>query len=155
MTKLTVTRPPGFLEFHKDSIHQGIHQRFEEQARLHSSRLALKTRDIALTYSETNGYANSLAQEILSVLGRELGQAAILLPNTTEMVISLLAALKAHKTYVPLDYSFPKERLQVMLDDAEASILLTDDQHLPLAAPRLAADVGHPSVILMPQRHPA
>jgi sugar O-acyltransferase (sialic acid O-acetyltransferase NeuD family) len=132
-TKLTVTRPPDFVEFRKDSINQGIHQRFEEQVRLHSSRVALKARDIALTYSETNGFANSLAEEILSVRGKELGQAAILLPNTTEMVISILASLKAHKAYVPLDHSFPRERLQDMLEHADAAVLLTDDQHLRLA----------------------
>ena len=133
VTRLTVTRPPEFLEFRKDSLNQGIHQKFEEQVRLHASRVALKTRDIALTYAETNGFANSLAEEILSVRGKELGQAAILLPNTTEMVISMLASLKAHKAYVPLDHSFPRERLQAMLEDAEASILLTDDQHIRLA----------------------
>jgi len=131
--KLTVTQPSDFLEFRKDSINQGIHQRFEEQVGLHSNRAALKTRDFALTYSEINGLANSLAEEILSVRGKQLEQAAILLPNSTETIISMLACLKAHKAYVPLDHNFPKERLQAMLGHAEAAILLTDDQHLRLA----------------------
>jgi sugar O-acyltransferase (sialic acid O-acetyltransferase NeuD family) len=133
MTKLIVTRPPDFLEFRKDSVNQGIHQRFEEQVRLHSSRTALKTQDLALTYLETNGFANSLADKILSVCGKELAQAAILLPNTTETVISMLASLKARKAYVPLDHKFPRERLQAMLEHSGAEILLTDDQHMPLA----------------------
>jgi hypothetical protein len=41
--KLIVTRPDDFVEFRKESILQGIHQRFEEQARLHSEDIALKT----------------------------------------------------------------------------------------------------------------
>ncbi|MGD1083631.1 MAG: NeuD/PglB/VioB family sugar acetyltransferase [Verrucomicrobiota bacterium] len=133
MARLTVTPPAGFQEFPKKSINQGIHQRFEEQVHLHSSNAALKTRDIALTYSETNGYANSLAGEILSVRGRQLEQAAILLPNTTETVISMLACLKAHKAYVPLDHNFPAERLRAMIEDSDAAVLLTDDRHLRLA----------------------
>ena len=44
--------------------------------------------------------------------GKELGQVAILLPNAPEMVASMLASLKARKAYVPLDYNFPRERLQ-------------------------------------------
>ena len=104
-TKLTVTRPSDFLEFRMDSTNQGIHQRFEEQVRLYSSRVALKSRDIALTYSETNGFANSVAEKILSVCGKKLDQAALLLPNTAETVISMLASLKAHKAYVPLDHN--------------------------------------------------
>jgi sugar O-acyltransferase (sialic acid O-acetyltransferase NeuD family) len=132
-TRLTVTRPADFVEFRKDSINQGIHQRFEEQARRHSSRVALKTRDVAFTYAETNGFANSLAEKILSVRGKKLEQAAILLPNTPETVIAMLAALKAFKAYVPLDHNFPRERLQAMLEDSQAVVMLTDDQHLPLA----------------------
>jgi sugar O-acyltransferase (sialic acid O-acetyltransferase NeuD family) len=131
--KLNVTRPPDFIEFRKDFINRGIHQRFEEQVRLHSSRIALKTQDIALTYSEINGFANSFATEVLAVRGKKLEQAAILLPNTSETVVSMLALLKAHKAYVPLDHNFPKERLQIMLEHSDAAILLTDDQHMRLA----------------------
>ena len=133
VTRLTVTKPAEFQEFLKESINQGIHQRFQEQVCLHGSRVALKTQNRAFTYAETNAVANSLAEEILTVRGKELGQAAILLPNTPEMVISMLASLKARKAYVPLDHKFPRERLQAMLEHANATILLTDDQNLRLA----------------------
>ena len=128
------TKPPAdFLEFPKQSIRQGIHQRIEEQVRLGPNRVALKTRDQTYTYAEMNGFANSIAMEILSATGKELAQAAILQPNTPELIMSMLASLKARKAYVPLDPNFPKQRLQIMLDDAEPAILLTDEQHVPLA----------------------
>src|SRR2546423_1806072 len=71
VTRLTVTRPAEFQEFLKESINQGIHQRFQEQVRLHGSRVALKTQNRAFTYAETNAFANSLAEEILTVRGKE------------------------------------------------------------------------------------
>jgi sugar O-acyltransferase (sialic acid O-acetyltransferase NeuD family) len=132
-TKLTVTRPPDFIEFQKASIFQGIHQRIEEQVRLYPDHVALKTREVAYTYSELNGHANSVAEAILQKCGKELAQAAILLPNTPEMIIGMLGSLKAHKAYVPLDRNFPMERLRAMFGDAEASVLLTDDAHQSLA----------------------
>jgi sugar O-acyltransferase (sialic acid O-acetyltransferase NeuD family) len=132
--KLTVTRPGDFVEFRKEAILQGIHQRFEDQVRLHPRNIALKGRDRTLTYAETNGFANTIAAEILSATGKELAQAALLLPNNEETIVALLASLKAHKAYVPLDPNFPKERLRIMLEDADAAVLLTDDQHVKLAA---------------------
>lgn len=132
-TRLTVTRPADFVEFHKESVLQGIHERFEEQVRLYPQKVALKTRDTAYTYAETNGFANSIAEAILSASGTELGQVAILQPNTPEIIISILAALKAHKAYVPLDPGFPQERLKMMLEDAEPVVLLTEDKYVGLA----------------------
>ena len=131
--KLVVRRPSDFIEFHQESIQQGIHQRFEEQVRLRPLSTALKTRDESRTYAETNGFANSIAAEILATAGTELAQAAILLPNTCEFIIAMLAALKAHKAYVPLDVNFPKDRLKIMLEDAEPVVLLTDDPHMAMA----------------------
>jgi len=132
-TKLTVTRPADFAEFQKQSIFQGIHQRIEEQVCLYPSATALKSGSLIYTYSELNGHANSIAHAILARCGKGLAQAALLLPNTPEMIIGMLGALKAHKAYVPLDRNYPTERLRAMLEDAEASVLLTDDSHYPMA----------------------
>jgi len=131
--KSEVTRPVGFIEFQEESILQGIHQRVEEQVRRYPGNVALKTPQTAYTYAEMNGVANSIAEEILSRTGKGLAQAAILQPSTSEMIISILASLKAHKAYVPLDPKFPKERLQVMLEDCEPAVLLADEQHMALA----------------------
>jgi sugar O-acyltransferase (sialic acid O-acetyltransferase NeuD family) len=133
-TKLTVTRPSDFIEFKKLSILQGIHQRIEEQVRLYPASIALKTKDLEYSYNQLNGYANSIADAILSVCGEKLAQAAILLPNNSELIIAILGTLKARKAYVPLDRNYPVERLRAMFNDAEPSVLLTDDEHMGLAA---------------------
>jgi sugar O-acyltransferase (sialic acid O-acetyltransferase NeuD family) len=121
------------VEFKREAIFQGIHERIEDQVRLYPGHIALNARNIAYTYAEMNGLANSLAAEILSASGQTLAQAAILQPNTPELIISMMASLKAHKAYVPLDCNFPKERLRMMLEDAEPVVLLTDDRHFTLA----------------------
>src|ERR1022692_1006478 len=129
-TRLSIPRPACFLEFPKGAIVQGIHQRVEEQARLYPAKPAVRTRGAAYSYAQVNGFANSIAAEVLSASGNELAQVAILMPNTADIIIAMLASLKAHKAYVPLDPNFPKERLQFMLEDAESAVLLTDDQHM-------------------------
>jgi sugar O-acyltransferase (sialic acid O-acetyltransferase NeuD family) len=112
---------------------QGIHERVEDQVRLYSDKVALRSPEAAYTYAEVNGFANSIAQEILSAAGTGLAQAAILQPNTPEIILSILASLKARKAYVPLDPKLPKRRLQAIVDDVEPVVLLADEQHLALA----------------------
>jgi sugar O-acyltransferase (sialic acid O-acetyltransferase NeuD family) len=130
---LRVSKPADFVDFRPDSILQGIHQRIEEQVPLNPAALAVHTGEVAYSYAGLNGHANSVANSILSRCGQGLAQAAILLPNTPEMVVAMLAALKAHKAYVPLDCNYPLDRLRTMFEDAEPSVLLTDGAHLGLA----------------------
>ncbi len=132
-TKLTPTCPRDFVFFSKSAIYQGIHERFEDQARLYPNSIAIKSRDASYSYFQTNGFANSITEKILSAVGGDLAQAAIIQPNAPEIIISILASLKARKAYVPLDPNYPKERLRIMLDDSDARILLTDDRHVELA----------------------
>jgi sugar O-acyltransferase (sialic acid O-acetyltransferase NeuD family) len=132
-TRLTVTRPGDYREFKKESILQGIHERIQEQVLLYPDKTALVTEDNAYTYAQMNGHANSIAYAILAKCGTALTQAAILLPNSPEMVIAMLATLKAHKAYIPLDCNYPIERLRAMFEDAEPSVLLTDNDHQGVA----------------------
>lgn len=131
--KLTVKRPSDFVPFLSTDVSQGIHQRIEKQVRLYPDHVALKTPEGSLSYAEMNARANSVAEEILAVTDSRLGQAAILLPNTPDMIVSLLAAMKAHKAYVPLDPKLPPDRMHMILGDVEPSVLISDDLHLPLA----------------------
>src|ERR1035437_817479 len=97
--RLQVRRPADFVEFKREAIFQGIHERIEDRVRLYPGHVALKSRNIAYTYAEINGLANSLAAEILSAGGKGLAQAAILQPNEPELIVSILASMKAHKAY--------------------------------------------------------
>ncbi len=77
------------------------------------------------TYAELNGRANRLAH-FLKQRGVGHGKlVGVYLDRSLEMVVALLAILKAGGAYFPLDPKFPKERLAFMIEDAEASLVLT------------------------------
>ncbi len=105
-----------------------IHQLFEQQALQIPDDIAVRFHDSQLTYAELNEKANKLAHYL-----KENGAGAdklvgIYLDRSLEMVISLLGILKSGSAYLPLDPMFPHDRLQYMLEDANASILFTQDK---------------------------
>jgi microcystin synthetase protein McyA len=98
-----------------------VHEVFEAQVERAPDALALVSGSEALTYGELNARANRLAY-YLSRRGVGLESiVGVLLDRSTEMVVSLLAVLKAGGVYLPLDPEYPTARLQMMLDDSEAA----------------------------------
>lgn len=100
------------------------------------------------TYREINARANRLAR-LLTARGAGPEQfVALALPRSVDMVVALLATLKAGAAYLPLDPAYPADRLAFMLSDAAPVLLLTDSASaagLPdpgTAAPLLLDDPG-------------
>jgi amino acid adenylation domain-containing protein len=81
----------------------------------------------ALTYAELNQKANELAVYLQSLGVIADSIVGICCDRSLEMVIGLLGILKAGGAYLPLDPSYPQERLAFMLEDANISILLTQE----------------------------
>jgi amino acid adenylation domain-containing protein/non-ribosomal peptide synthase protein (TIGR01720 family) len=107
----------------------------EEQASRRPDAVAVVLEGRRLTYGEVNARANRLARRL-----RELGVGpeslvGLCMERTPEMVVGVLGILKAGGAYLPLDPSYPRERLAFMLDDARVSVLVTQSQlaeRLPL-----------------------
>ena len=102
---------------------------FEEQARDWPARAALILGDQMLSYGETNARANQLARHL-----RKLGIGAerlvgVLLPRSPEVVIALLAILKAGGAFLLLDPESPRQRLQYVVGDARVAAVITTRQH--------------------------
>ena len=105
-----------------------IHQLFEEQVELTPNAVAVVFEGEHLTYRKLNAKANQLAH-YLQTLGVEPEVlVGICVERSIEMVVGLLAILKAGDAYVPLDPTYPKERLAFMLENAQARVLLTQQQ---------------------------
>ena len=104
--------------------HQTLHQLIAEQARATPQRLALKFREAELTYDELNRQANQLANYLWHQGVRPSDVVAIAVERSPALVISLLAVMKSGAIYVPLDPSYPAERLSFMLADSGARFLL-------------------------------
>jgi amino acid adenylation domain-containing protein len=108
-----------------DPSERCIHERFEAQARLAPGAVALVHAGGELTYAELDERANRLAHH-LRRLGLEPGAAVgVFLEWSSELVVALLAALKAGGTYLPLDPALPVERLAYMAEDAGLAALVT------------------------------
>jgi len=102
-----------------------LHDLFAKQVELHPDSIALEFDDKQVTYLELSTMANQMANYFWG-RGLRPGQiVAVSLDRTPELIASLLAILKCGATYLPLDSKFPKKRLEFMLEDSEASFLLT------------------------------
>ena len=102
-----------------------VHEAFQRQVDLHPRRTALIFEDVALDYQMLNQRANQLAHLLIQVgVGPEtrVGLAAI---RSVEMVVGILAVLKAGAAYVPLDPGLPDDRVTFMVEDAGLGLILT------------------------------
>ena len=102
-----------------------IHALFADQAADTPDAIALVDGETRLTYRELEERANRLARHLAALGVAPDARVAVLLERSAELVVALLAILKAGGAYVPLDPGFPAERLRLMLDDADARILVT------------------------------
>ncbi|MFF4431012.1 amino acid adenylation domain-containing protein [Streptomyces sp. NPDC001513] len=101
---------------------------FEEQAAATPDAIAVAFGAERLTYRELDARANRLAHVLAA---RGVGQESVVgvaLPRSTELVVALLAVLKAGGAYLPVDPEYPAERIEFMLGDAAPTLLLTDSE---------------------------
>ncbi|GAA6624250.1 amino acid adenylation domain-containing protein [Scytonema sp. NUACC26] len=109
-------------------IDKCIHQLFEEQVTRSPDAIAVVFEEEQLTYRELNQRANRIAHHLKTLgVGPEV-LVGICVERSLEMVVGLLGILKAGGAYVPLDPEYPTERLSFMLQDAQVSVLLTQQR---------------------------
>jgi amino acid adenylation domain-containing protein len=95
----------------------------------------------ASSYAEMNAGANRLARHLRALGVHANARVGVCLERGTEMLVAVLAVLKAGGGYVPLDPGYPAERLRFMIEDSEAAVLLTDSALLPRLGPLACAVV--------------
>jgi len=117
-----------------------IHEAFERHASLNAGRMAVSFGKEEITYGELNRRANQLAAHLKRLGAGPETPLAMILDPSTEMIVAMLGVLKAGAVYVPLDPSYPTERLAYMLEDAGAPLLLTRESLLN-TLPRTSARV--------------
>ncbi len=131
--RIRIQPDPSFVPFTRAEVEQSIPARFERQVEKYFDRLAVKSGDLALSYSELNRAANRVAHAIIARLGTSQEPVALLLQHGVPPAIAMLGILKAGKCCVPLDPSFPASRLVAILEEAGAALLLTDDRDMAAA----------------------
>ncbi|WP_337194240.1 amino acid adenylation domain-containing protein, partial [Paenibacillus sp. OT2-17] len=104
---------------------RSLSERFEEQAKRNPERIAVVSGATALTYTELNERANQLAR-VLRAEGVEADQpVGVLLERSADILVSILGVLKAGGAYVPMDTVYPQERIDYMLQDSGAKVVIT------------------------------
>ena len=98
---------------------------FEEQVERTPDNVAVIFENEKLTYSELNRRANSLARVLREHGVKGDSIVAIMLERSIEMMVGILAVLKAGGAYLPISPDYPDERVRFMLEDSGANILLT------------------------------
>ncbi|MFF0221630.1 amino acid adenylation domain-containing protein [Streptomyces sp. NPDC004629] len=118
-----------------------IHELFAEQAARTPDALALTDPTHSLTYAELDGRANRLAHHLTGLGVRPGAVVGVLTERGTEAVVAMLAVLKAGGAFLPLDPQYPAARLRLMLQDAQAPVVITQEPLLHLVA-------GHPGTLV-------
>jgi amino acid adenylation domain-containing protein/thioester reductase-like protein len=115
-----------------------LHELVEAQVARTPHAIAAIFEGQALSYAELNSRANQLAHHLQRLgVGPDVA-VGICIERSLEMVIGVLAVLKAGGAYLPLDPAYPKERLTFMLADTQAPVLLTQQHLLSLLPPHNA-----------------
>jgi amino acid adenylation domain-containing protein len=120
---------------------RSIHGLIEEQARRVPDAVALRFAHTAMSYDELNARANQLAHHLRDHGVGPDSLVGIYLERNPEMVVGLLGILKAGGAYIPLDPSYPLERIEYMLEDAAPLVLLTQADLLPRLTARSSMQV--------------
>jgi amino acid adenylation domain-containing protein len=143
------------LEYPHDKC---VHQLVEVQAAATPDNIAVVCGGESLSYSELNSRANQVAHYLMA-LGVQPGTlVGLCLERSVEMIIGVLGILKAGGAYIPLDPSYPNERLAFMLQDAQVPWLLTQQallKELPQHGARVVCqDIDRALIVQQPQENP-
>lgn len=112
------------LEYDRE---QCLHNLIAQQAKLNHAGAAIIWGETELSYAELDARANQMARHLVQ-LGVSRGDlVGVCMRRSPDMVLAMLGIWKANAAYVPLDPQYPEERLQFMLQDANAKVVITEE----------------------------
>ena len=135
----------------RDSPHEIVHHLFEQQAARTPEAVALVYDADSLTYAELDTQANKLARYLVA---RGVGSdslVAVCLDRSIELMVSILAILKAGAAYLPLDRAWPALRRQSVLEESGAALLLTDEDAVAFGGSMLTMTIDPAKLDLQAQ----
>ncbi|WTG79236.1 amino acid adenylation domain-containing protein [Streptomyces sp. NBC_01563] len=125
---------------------------FESVVAESPERTAVVFGEESVTYSDLNHRANRLAHLLINQGVGPEQTVALALPRSVDMVVAVLAVMKAGAAYLPVDANYPADRVAFMLDDAQPIRVLTTSttaQQLPLnSTPQILLDTPHTAAAL-------
>ncbi|NOQ24720.1 MAG: amino acid adenylation domain-containing protein [Bacteroidales bacterium] len=112
------------------NIDKSIIELFEDQVNCHPDKIAIVFNDKKLSYSNLNNLAIYCANELIRLGAKRNMIIGILLDQNIDIIISILGILKIGAAFLPCDKTFPKNRINYMLKDSYAEIIITRTNEL-------------------------
>lgn len=106
-----------------------VHTLFEERAARTPHAIALQYGNRTITYGALDARANQVANFLLEAKAGPGGLVGVYMERSIEMIAAFLGILKAGSAYVPLDLSYPRDRLEFMIKDTSMPMILTQAAH--------------------------
>ncbi|MFG2595885.1 amino acid adenylation domain-containing protein [Streptomyces sp. NPDC048462] len=100
-----------------------------------------------LTFAELDGRVDALAAVLAAAGARPGARIAVGLPRSTELVVAMLAVMRAGAAYLPLDPSYPAERLAFMIEDSAPAALIANSESAHLIDPARALPLVDPALV--------
>ncbi len=128
-----------------------LFRHFEALCRLQPHAPAVAWGEWRLSYADVNGAANRLAHRLLALGAARNVPVALCLPRGPDLLVAMLAVMKAGAAYVPFDPAWPRPRLQLMHDAVRPPLLVTRAtlrEELPGAADRVVVDLDRDGALI-------
>ncbi|MFO7574807.1 MAG: condensation domain-containing protein, partial [Bacteroidales bacterium] len=116
-------------EYPKDKT---LVQLFQEQAQLYPDKKAVIYNKVKYTYRELDERSDKLAETLIDMGVRSNAPVAILTDKSAEMIVGILAILKAGGGYVPIDPEYPQQRIGFMIKDSECKVVVLQDKYMDI-----------------------
>ena len=100
---------------------------FEARVRENPDAVAVVSGDVSLSYAELNARANQLARLLVDSGAGPERFVAVMLPRSADMIVAVLAVVKAGAAYLPIDPALPQHRIEFILDDVAPVFVITED----------------------------
>jgi len=116
-----------------------IHNLIGIQASLNKETIAVSDHKINMTYGQLNIYANQIAHYLINLGAIPETKVVLLLEQDANLIAVILGVLKSGSAYVPLDPSYPDERINYIIEDSSPEIIITSKIHEHRLSPKNAA----------------
>lgn len=129
----THTKLLGQSQISSDNVEDGVktlHELFEGEVEKSGDRIAVVSGATTLTYQQLNDRANQLAHYLqTAAFIKSSDMVALLLDKSELMITSILAVWKVGAGYVPMDPRYPRDRVQFILKDTAAKVVVTNSHY--------------------------
>ena len=109
----------------RSSNKECLHKLIEKQVEISPDAIAVTCDASTISYAELNRKANQLAHQLISMGAKPDMLIGICMDRSIDLIVGLLAILKSGAAYLPIDLSYPQDRLSFMIDDAETTLIIT------------------------------